>query len=624
MDATDAAKAAKHSAFLDWFTSSGGMIGVDSADGKPLWTLHDYRKDGMGTGLRALAAMPENTLLFSLPRSMLLNTRNCPLPSLVRQAELDEGDAGKAGVPKWDQLESKWASLIICMLWERRRSLEGRSSSTEGQTWGPYLDVLPVQFATPMFWPAQDLRLLKGTSIENKIGQEEAEAEYSSLILPLVNGRPELFLPNATSIESGLAQFYSLELFHIMGSRILSRSFHVEPWREEHAKGDDLNAMETDDDEEEYKEGDEAEEEDKLEAVEDISMVAMADMLNARPGDYHNAKLFYRPTHLEMRTTRGVKQGEQLYNTYADPPNSDLLRRYGHVDTNAAPDDTDGTDELDNPNDNVELHWDLVAEAAMRLKVDALQGNAPDASLLTRLKSRINRYESEGLMPDECMVLSYIPPLSAAFSDRESMLAFLDDEDGEYGMAEFCTACRLMWVDDTTYEKYEARGEEMEAEWKTILKDKSSRTTGGTQGGVSEGQANADTAASEATLRILCARLALEAVTLRLAQYETTLEQDEDAYRSLPHSLPHNDEDFEPAKAAERSALLNRRNALVVRVGEKRILSRLQVILQAAVDKYNENTGGDGGADASGASSGGQKRRAEQDGDGKVIKKGKI
>lgn len=33
-----------------------------------------------------------------------------------------------------------------------------------------------------------------------------------------------------------------------------------------------------------------------------------------------------------MMTTSFIPAGAQIFNTYADPPNSDLLRRYGHVD----------------------------------------------------------------------------------------------------------------------------------------------------------------------------------------------------------------------------------------------------------------------------------------------------
>lgn len=33
-----------------------------------------------------------------------------------------------------------------------------------------------------------------------------------------------------------------------------------------------------------------------------------------------------------MMSTSRIPAGSQIFNTYADPPNSDLLRRYGHVD----------------------------------------------------------------------------------------------------------------------------------------------------------------------------------------------------------------------------------------------------------------------------------------------------
>lgn len=33
-----------------------------------------------------------------------------------------------------------------------------------------------------------------------------------------------------------------------------------------------------------------------------------------------------------MLSTTFIPLGSQIFNTYADPPNSDLLRRYGHVD----------------------------------------------------------------------------------------------------------------------------------------------------------------------------------------------------------------------------------------------------------------------------------------------------
>jgi len=56
-----------------------------------------------------------------------------------------------------------------------------------------------------------------------------------------------------------------------------------------------------------------------------------------------------------MVTTRSIGRGEQIWNTYGDPPNSDLLRRYGHVDQVPL-----ANGELGNPADVVEIRADLV------------------------------------------------------------------------------------------------------------------------------------------------------------------------------------------------------------------------------------------------------------------------
>ena len=59
-------------------------------------------------------------------------------------------------------------------------------------------------------------------SFTDKIGQVEATAEYTNRLLPILQAHPEVF-PSA-KFES----CFSLEWFHIQGSRILSRSFGVE------------------------------------------------------------------------------------------------------------------------------------------------------------------------------------------------------------------------------------------------------------------------------------------------------------------------------------------------------------------------------------------------------------
>ncbi|KAF8598809.1 SET domain-containing protein [Ceratobasidium sp. AG-I] len=311
---------------LEWFKSYNGKIDEEH--------MGLAQIPGCGIGAIALKDVPTDHVLFEIPRNLLLSTRTCELKR-------------RLGKDEWARLGKGWTPLICCMMWE---AAKGRESIWEG-----YLNTMPVTFDTPMFWPETDIEELQGTTIAEKIGREEAEKEYIERLLPLIQTRPDLFKPEHLDI------YYTLSQFHIMGSRILSRSFHVEQWAGdggedqgepngsenpdvsmESRKSMDVdppreeNPAQTPQDLEDQgnkEEGGESDSDDEDEEnVEDVAMVPMADMLNARYGG-ENAKLFYEPTVLKMISTKPIPAGEQIWNTYGDPPNSDLLRRYGYVDT---------------------------------------------------------------------------------------------------------------------------------------------------------------------------------------------------------------------------------------------------------------------------------------------------
>lgn len=90
------------------------------------------------------------------------------------------------------------------------------------------------------------------------------------------------------------------------------------------------DGKEEEEEEEEEKE-DEEEEEEEEEENDVITMVPMADMLNHKTG-FNNARLFHETDSLQMKAIKDIKQGEQIYNTYGDLCNSDLLRKYGFTD----------------------------------------------------------------------------------------------------------------------------------------------------------------------------------------------------------------------------------------------------------------------------------------------------
>ncbi|MBW0461775.1 hypothetical protein O181_001490 [Austropuccinia psidii MF-1] len=291
----------------------------------PSISLHQFHSSNQGNGLLATDHIPNNTILFSIPRlsfsknSPLLTVNNSQLPSLLSQDQII-------------RCSKNWLLLVLVMMWERVRS---KFQHTSLDNWGPYFQLMPENFDTLMFWSEDELDELKGSTILNKIGKKEAEADYENIIKPLIETRPDIF-----PIPDGLTwdQCYGLSIYHIMGSLILSRSFHVK--FENHPEGDtlvnnDLQPYQDFDneslDDQNTKSEIESLDEDEKEDIKDIAMVPLADLLNAKSG-CENAKLFYELNVLNMTTTRDIKKGEQIYNTYGDPPNGDLLRRYGHVD----------------------------------------------------------------------------------------------------------------------------------------------------------------------------------------------------------------------------------------------------------------------------------------------------
>ncbi|EJT50619.1 nucleus protein [Trichosporon asahii var. asahii CBS 2479] len=340
--------------------------------------------EGMGNGAVATRDIPSGTALFSIPSSYLLSEHTSTLSTHLKPED-------------WASLEGGWTRLILALMWE-----DSRAESP----WRAYLDAMPGSFSTPMWWPAPDLALLKGTDIENRIGRASADRDYDERVAPLLAAYPGVFVGD-----------FSKECYHRQGSRVLSRSFTVP-----RARVDAGYRKEKEEKEARSEDSDEEEEEEEEEQV--AVMVPLADMLNAAY-EMDNARLF-SPDEEEdeeedeegeekgegegeeqgdvsmrsaasaapaasasankasddaytMTTTRDINAGEQIpaplaanaqYNTYSSPCNSELLRKYGHVDLLPFP--SSFASQLPssvfpqlggNAGDEVELSGDLVLRA---------------------------------------------------------------------------------------------------------------------------------------------------------------------------------------------------------------------------------------------------------------------
>ncbi|TIA92161.1 hypothetical protein E3P99_00756 [Wallemia hederae] len=300
--------------FVDWFVNNGGEFSSELVK-----VVDDV--EGMGRGLVAVKDIEPSDTLFTIPRSLILSTKTSAFKDKLGEqvyAQLHNGDI------------ASWTPLIMAMCWEYN---QGSASK-----WHPYFSVLPNDFSSLMFWPQQDLELLKGTTVVDRIGTQDIEAEFER-VKGVIEKHQDVF---------GDSSKYTLDLFKRMGSLILSRSFTVVDWKPE-------------EEEEEEASDDEDEEIDLRTSVDVVSMLPMADILNARSGSA-NAHTEYEEHKLRMIALKKIKAGEQVFNTYDDPPNSDLLRRYGHVDY--VPLSEDG-EYMGNQNDVAEIPADLILETAL-------------------------------------------------------------------------------------------------------------------------------------------------------------------------------------------------------------------------------------------------------------------
>lgn len=172
-------------------------------------------------------------------------------------------------------------------------------------------------------------------------------------------------------------------------------------------------------------ESDNDDDDDDDESDEEPAMIPLADMLNAAY-ERDNARLFddddetlhgkpvsscQGASGFTMVSTRCIKAGEQIvsclehyvaiahechlqFNTYGSPPNSELLRKYGHVDvfpldTAALSGITDrplGSWHFGNPGDAVALSGDLVVSAVREVHPKSI----------AQISERVDRWLDEG------------------------------------------------------------------------------------------------------------------------------------------------------------------------------------------------------------------------------------
>ncbi|KAI0463033.1 hypothetical protein LJB42_003839 [Komagataella kurtzmanii] len=287
--------------------------------------IEDLRDQNEGRGVVATRDINEDEVLFSISRDNVLNIQTSSLANVKE----NNGVILKR--------LNHWEGLILCLAYER--------SLGELSRWKGYLDTLPTSFNNLIFWNEEDLNLLKPSLILDRIGSAEAEAMYDKLFSKVVE-------------ELGVSEELkdvNLKEFHKIANTIMSYSFDVEgeeddqdeeegeegeeeeeeaeQEEEEKENHDNYNEAEDENTEKNQSENESESEDEAFEFDDHIlkSMVPFADTLNADT-NLCNANLTYQSENLVMKAIKPIKKGEQVYNTYGNHPNSEILRRYGYVE----------------------------------------------------------------------------------------------------------------------------------------------------------------------------------------------------------------------------------------------------------------------------------------------------
>ncbi|KAM6064730.1 N-lysine methyltransferase SETD6 isoform 1-T1 [Theristicus caerulescens] len=259
-----------------------------------------------GYGMLAAQELEAGEVLVTVPRRALLSQHTSSIHTLLEEAQESL------------QSQSGWVPLLLALLHEYTAS---------NSQWKPYFSLWQdfKSLDHPMFWPEEErTRLLQGTGIPDAVEKDLANIhlEYSSIVLPFMESHPNIFDP----------KLHTLELYKQLVAFVMAYSFQ-EP----------------------------LEEEDDEKGPNPPMMVPVADILNHVAN--HNANLEYSPQCLRMVTTQPISKGQEIFNTYGQMANWQLLHMYGFAEPYPG-----------NTNDTADIQMVTVRKAALqRAKSEAQQ-----------------------------------------------------------------------------------------------------------------------------------------------------------------------------------------------------------------------------------------------------------
>ncbi|XP_023682992.2 N-lysine methyltransferase setd6 isoform X1 [Paramormyrops kingsleyae] len=250
-------------------------------------------------GMLAKDDIEEGETLFVIPRRAVLSQSTTKVKTV-----LEEGK---------DSLESSsgWVPLLLALMLEY---------TTPESYWRSYLALWPdfKMLDHPMFWSKGERdSLLQGTGVPEAVDTDLAniQNEYNDIVLPFIRSHPDLWNPEK----------HNFELYKSLVAFVMAYSFQEPVEDDEDDEADPNPPM----------------------------MVPMGDMLNHTSN--HNTNLEYSPEALKMVSVCCIRAGEEVFNTYGQMANWQLLHMYGFIEPYPS-----------NTNDTADIQMTSVYKAALQ------------------------------------------------------------------------------------------------------------------------------------------------------------------------------------------------------------------------------------------------------------------
>lgn len=195
----------------------------------------------------------------------------------------------------------------------------------EDSKWWPYLQLLPTEFDTLIYWTPAELAELQGSLVIDKIGKDDANRLFIESLLPVVQDHAHLFGIFASVFKDVSAKGALLELAHRMATLIMAYAFDIA-----YDDGSDKDSLDAG-------------------SSSPKAMIPLADMFNAE-GEKMNvsqqelfierrltfqAHLVHQDSLMSMIASKAITKGQEIFNDYGERPRFDLLRRYGYITDSA-------------------------------------------------------------------------------------------------------------------------------------------------------------------------------------------------------------------------------------------------------------------------------------------------